>query len=119
MSTEVAPRNRYVLRKESGHPGYSNVVVLGTAQDLRRLSEDVQELAAAGRGRVEHYVTEEKRPTSLGSVVFEVISAAELIDLQRAEAKHWLSERFGCPAMFVVKVAILALAVYGGICLLS
>ena len=109
-SEQQPPRNRYVLRSESGHPGYRNVVILATPPDLRKLSEDILELSNKGDGRVDHYVTEEKRPTSLGSIVFEVISEKELGDLQRGDLRDWLSRKFGCILFFL----IVACAVYGG-----
>ncbi len=110
MSEQPQPRNRYVLRTESGHPGYKNAVILGTASDLLKLSDDIRELSNKGNGRVDHYVTEEKKPTSLGSIVFEVISERELGDLQRGDLKDWFSRQFGCILFFLV----IACAVYGG-----
>jgi hypothetical protein len=104
------PRNRFVLRKESGHPGYSNVVVLASQSDLQQLAEDVRRLSESGSGRVSHYVTEEKNPTSLGSVAFEVISEEQLSDLQRGDLKYRLWRLFGP----VVIIAVVFLAAYGG-----
>ena len=115
MSAETPPRNRFVLRRESGHPGYSNVVVLATPPDLLKLSEDVRKLAETGRGRVEHYVTEEKTPDSRGAVAFEVISNEELSALQAWTAKNRSFRVVG----FGVVCVILALSAYGGYKLLD
>jgi len=68
VDQEPSVRNRYVLRRESGHPGYSNVVVLGTADDLLAMADSLRGMSERG-GRVEHYVTEEKNPDSLGAPV--------------------------------------------------
>ena len=114
MSIEERPRNRFMLRKESGHPGYSNTVVLATAEDLQKLSEDIRRLAESGRGRLDHHVTEERNPTSLGSVAFEVITEAELRSLQRGDWKHRMALFIG-PAIFIICAL---LAVYGGYALL-
>ena len=110
MSEHPQSRNRYVLRTESGHPGYKNVVILATPPDLLKLSEDIRELSNKGAGRVDHYVTEEKKPTSRGSIAFEVISERDLGDLQRGDLKDWFSRKFGCVLFFLLS----ACAVYGG-----
>ncbi|QIF01529.1 hypothetical protein [Roseimicrobium sp. ORNL1] len=104
-----SPRNRYVLRTESGHPGYSNTVVLTTPTDLRNLAVDLQSLADKGDGRVEHYVTEEHSPKSRGSLVFEVISEHSLDTLQKSTAKSAWRRSLGC----LLSLFVGALAVYG------
>jgi hypothetical protein len=101
MTEQTNPRNRYVLRTESGHPGFKNAVILATSPDLLKLSEDIRALSERGIGRVEHYVTEEKNPNSLGSVVFQVISDGELEDLQRESLKEWFSRKFGCTLLLL------------------
>jgi hypothetical protein len=85
-------------------------VILATGPDLQKLSDDIRRLSETGRGRVDHHVTEEKNPTSRGSVVFEVISEEELSALQRGDSKHRLLLLMG-PAILIVGVA---LAIYGG-----
>lgn len=115
MSTALPPRNRYVLRRESGHPGYSNVVVLATPEDLATLADDVRQLAESRRGRIDHYVTEEKTPDSRGAIAFEVIAEEELRVLQLGDRKHRLM-KIGAP----LGCGIFALlAVYGGYALLK
>lgn len=115
MNEPPQPRNRYVRREESGHPGFRNVVILATPQDLLKLSEDIRELSEKGLGRVDHYVTEEMKPSSRGSIVFEVISEEDLRDLQRGNWKHWLWEKFGCALFLILGIC----AVYGGYTLVA
>lgn len=110
MSNEIPSRNRYVLRRESGHPGYSNVVVLSTSSDLKKLADDIRKLAESGSGRLEHYVTEEKDPTSRGSVVFEVINEKGLGELQTGDLKYRITNKIGP----VLVLGALALMIYGG-----
>lgn len=114
QSKVPGPRNRLVLRRESGHPGFSSAVVLGTPEDLKRLAADVHSLAERGQGRCDHHVTEEKKPNSLGAVAFEIVSEEELCRLQEGDLKHRLWEALG-PA---VLISALVLSVYGGYSLL-
>jgi len=109
------PRNRFVLRRESGHPGYSNAVILGTTADLKKLSEEVRSLAERGQGRCDHYVTEERRPNSRGAVAFEIITEDELRRLQEGDIKHRIWEAVG---PFIL-ITTLVLTVYGGYSLLQ
>jgi hypothetical protein len=81
------PRNRFVLRDEGGHPGFSSVVVLATQDDLRKLAEQLRTITAAPKARIEHHATREHQPTSLGSIVFQAISEDELCELQEGDWK--------------------------------
>jgi hypothetical protein len=109
------PRNRYVLRIESGHPGYRNTVVLATAADLLKLSDDIRSLANKGGGRLEHYVTEEHASRSLGSLVFEVTSVHELGALQTATTRSTWHRVLGCFFSLLVGAS----AIYGFLTALS
>ena len=106
------PRNRFVLRRESGHPGYRNTIVLGTAADLNNLAAVIQQEVGAGR-RVDRHVSEEGNPASLGSIGFQAITEAELSDLQTRTP--WKSvARWFYATLFI---AVCCLAVYGGVSL--
>jgi hypothetical protein len=72
-------------------------------------------LSESGIGRVEHYVTEEKNPTSLGGVAFEVISEEQLSALQQGDLKYRIT-RFIDP---IFLIAVVVLAAYGGFTLLK
>lgn len=115
MSEEELPRNRFVLRTESGHPGYRNMVVLATASDLMTLSDEVRELSLKGSGRLDRYVTKEREPGSLGSIVFEVISEDTLCELQKGNWKDWFGRKFGC----FILAAVCITAIYGSVCLIT
>jgi hypothetical protein len=91
------------------------VVILATPPDLLKLSEDIRDLSNKSHGRVDHYVTEEKKPSSQGSLVFEIISERALDDLQRGDLKDWLSRKFG----FILFFLLAACAVYGGYTLIT
>lgn len=114
QSKVPGPRNRLVMRRESGHPGFSNAVVLGTPEDLKKLATEVHSLAERGHGRCDHHVTEEKKPNSLGAIAFEIVSEEELCRLQEGDLKHRLWEALG-PAILI---SALVLSVYGGYSLL-
>jgi hypothetical protein len=114
-SMSPTPRNRLVLRRESGHPGFSNAVILGTPADLKKLAEEVHALAERGQGRCDHYVTEERKPNSRGTVAFEIITEDELSSLQEGDIKHRLWEAFG---PFIL-ITALVLSAYGGYSLLQ
>jgi hypothetical protein len=97
-------RKRYVLRREAGHPGFSNVVVAATSEDLRRLAT---ELAAAGPNfRLQHPVRREHEPGFIGSIVFQAVEEEELYDLQTANWRFHIIRR-------VFWTLFTALAFYG------
>lgn len=102
-------RNRYVLRKESGHPGFQNTVILATSEDLKIMGSKIVELSTAGKGRVEFYKTDEFKSKSLGSIVFEVIDQDQLAKLQKTDFKNWI---WNNTPIFTL-VSIIGFAIYG------
>jgi hypothetical protein len=104
-TSEVEPRNQFVLRIETGHPGYRNTVILGTKSGLSNLANSIQSTldGKSSSVRVDHYVTREYEPTSLGAIAFQSISGDELISLQKLPAKqsflNWIRRLFWIGAL--------------------
>jgi hypothetical protein len=103
------PRNRFVLRRESGHPGFRNHVFLSTPADLRRLADQLSELAEAGSGRIDEYVSEETNSKSLGSLAFQTCTEQELVAMQAGSRRR----DFGSWIAIALCLVVLALAIIG------
>ena len=80
-------RNKYVLRRQTGHPGNSYTVVFATCEDLRELGQKLVEQAQTARISISNYATYEYGRTSRVYLDFRSATAQEMDDWHRRSLK--------------------------------
>jgi hypothetical protein len=96
-------RNKFVIKKETGHPGYSSITILATRRDLAALADEIKLKLAEGYQPpfVSHYATEAHGKSSRVYLQFEPASESELDDLHKNKGTL-RSGVFSCALMVVV-----------------
>jgi hypothetical protein len=80
-------RNKYVLRREAGHPGNSYTVVFATREDLGELGRKLVEEAQTERVRISNYATNEHGRNSRIYLEFRSATAQEMDDWHKTSLK--------------------------------
>jgi hypothetical protein len=91
-------RNKYVLRRQTGHPGNSYTVVFATREDLGELGRKLAEEAQTARVSISNYATYEHGRTSRVYLDFRSATAQEMDDWHKKSLKFriesWIKPLF-------------------------
>ena len=73
-------RNKFVIRQESGHPGYRSTTIVATREDLAALADEIKKKLADGYQPpfVSHYATDTHGQSSRVYLQFEPATEKEL-----------------------------------------
>ena len=103
-------RNRYVIHEESGHPGYREVAVLGTKEDLAQLGTSLLEEAKKEEVSLTVYATLEHGQSSRVSLSFRSRPDREIEFLHTVPWKHrLLSKLRGFVLLLLVILAVIGI----------
>ena len=80
-------RNKYVLRREAGHPGNSYTIVFATREDLGELGRKLVEEAQTERVRIFNCATIERGRNSRIYFEFRSATAQEMDDWHKSSLK--------------------------------
>jgi hypothetical protein len=108
-------RNKYVLRREFGHPGNTCTVVFATREDLGQLGRKLVEAAQTERVRVSNYATNEHGRNSRIYLEFRSATAQEIDDWHTRSLKS----RVAASVKSLIYLALFVFAVIGFLSLLS
>ncbi len=75
-----AHRNKFIIREESGHPGYRSTTIIATREDLEGLADEIKKKLVERYQPpfVSHYATEAHGQSSRVYLQFEPASAEEI-----------------------------------------
>lgn len=110
--TMTSHRNKFVIRQDSGHPGYRSTTVIATREDLSALADEMKKKLAEGYQPpfVCHYATEAHGESSRIYLQFEPASEKEIEAYHQAKNPVW--HWFIRPAIGLV---VLALTIIGAL----
>ncbi|MBL9204695.1 MAG: hypothetical protein JNN01_06400 [Opitutaceae bacterium] len=105
-------RNKFVIRQESGHPGYCSTTILATREDLAALSDEIRKKLAEGYQPpfVSHYATEAHGQSCRVYLQFEPATERELDEYHKTKNSPW--SWFIRPALGLL---VVSLTIIGGL----
>ncbi len=84
-------RNKFVIRLESGHPGYRSTTIVARREDLAALADEIKKKLAEGYQPpfVSHYATEAHGKSERVYLQFEPATEQEMAVYHQTKNRAW------------------------------